>query len=110
MKSISAVALSLALSDVAQAVRFLGRVNPATRELTWPGTGVAFSFTGSSATIDFESVTGTIFYMQSSIALGHHLTNHYCYRREQCPADSRWKFYSDTERPRVKYIHASGTS
>ncbi|KAF9736102.1 gdsl-like lipase acylhydrolase domain protein [Paraphaeosphaeria minitans] len=59
MKQFSAVALSLALLEAAQAVRFLGRVNPATRELTWAGTGVAFSFSGSSATIDFESVTGT---------------------------------------------------
>ncbi|KAF2437358.1 carbohydrate esterase family 2 protein [Karstenula rhodostoma CBS 690.94] len=58
MKHFSAVALSLAILDIAQAVRFLGRVNPATRELTWAGTGVAFSFTGSSATIGFESVTG----------------------------------------------------
>ena len=41
------------------AVRYLGRVNPATKELTWPGTGVAFSFTGTSATIGFTSVTGT---------------------------------------------------
>jgi hypothetical protein len=60
MKQFSAVILSLAVLDIAQAVRFLGRVNPATRELTWAGTGVSFSFTGSSATIGFESVTGTI--------------------------------------------------
>jgi hypothetical protein len=60
MKQFNAVVLSLAILDIAQAVRFLGRVNPATRELTWAGTGVSFSFTGSSATIGFESVTGTI--------------------------------------------------
>lgn len=41
------------------AFRFLGRVNPATKELTWPGTGVSFTFTGSSASIQLTSVTGT---------------------------------------------------
>lgn len=40
-------------------LRYLGRVNPATKELTWPGTGVSFTFTGSSATIHVSSVTGT---------------------------------------------------
>ncbi|KAL2811250.1 hypothetical protein BJX63DRAFT_433542 [Aspergillus granulosus] len=38
--------------------RYLGRVNPATKELTWPGTGVAFTFTGTSATINLDQVTG----------------------------------------------------
>ncbi|EPS26366.1 hypothetical protein POX_g09330 [Penicillium oxalicum] len=38
--------------------RYLGRVNPATKELTWPGTGVAFTFTGKSASIGLSSVTG----------------------------------------------------
>ena len=41
------------------AVRYLGRVNPATKELTWPGTGVSFTFSGTSATIGLASVTGT---------------------------------------------------
>ncbi|KFY80673.1 hypothetical protein V499_00501 [Pseudogymnoascus sp. VKM F-103] len=41
------------------AFRFLGRVNPATKELTWPGTGISFTFTGSSASIQLTSVTGT---------------------------------------------------
>ncbi|EEA24969.1 hypothetical protein TMatcc_008071 [Talaromyces marneffei ATCC 18224] len=41
------------------AVRYLGRVNPATNELTWPGTGLSFTFTGSSAVIDFHEVNGT---------------------------------------------------
>ncbi|OBT90718.1 hypothetical protein VE02_00630 [Pseudogymnoascus sp. 03VT05] len=40
------------------AFRFLGRVNPATKELTWPGTGISFTFTGSSASIQLTSVTG----------------------------------------------------
>lgn len=41
------------------AVRYLGRVNPATKELSWPGTGVSFAFTGTSATIGLASVSGT---------------------------------------------------
>jgi lysophospholipase L1-like esterase len=40
-------------------VRYLGRVNPATNELTWPGTGLSFTFTGTSAVIDFDEVGGT---------------------------------------------------
>lgn len=43
----------------AQAVRYLGRVNPATKELTWPSTGVTFTFTGTSATIKLGAVKGT---------------------------------------------------
>ena len=41
------------------AIRYLGRVNPATKELTWPGTGVSFAFTGTSATISLTSVSGS---------------------------------------------------
>ncbi|KAM5350087.1 hypothetical protein ACJ41O_006592 [Fusarium nematophilum] len=41
------------------AYRFVGRVNPATKELTWPSTGVAFTFRGTTATINIDSVTGT---------------------------------------------------
>lgn len=40
-------------------VRYLGRVNPATKELTWPGSGVSFAFTGTSATIHLASVSGS---------------------------------------------------
>ncbi|KAI8634020.1 SGNH hydrolase-type esterase domain-containing protein [Xylariaceae sp. FL1651] len=40
------------------AVRYLGRVNPATKELTWPGTGLSFTFTGTSATIGIVSISG----------------------------------------------------
>ena len=40
------------------AVRYLGRVNPATKELSWPGTGVSFAFTGTSATIGLAAVDG----------------------------------------------------
>jgi hypothetical protein len=37
---------------------YLGR-HPATNELSWPGTGIAFTFTGTSATIGLSSVSGT---------------------------------------------------
>ncbi|CAK7238100.1 hypothetical protein SEUCBS140593_010327 [Sporothrix eucalyptigena] len=40
-------------------IRYIGRVNPATKELSWPGTGVSFAFTGTSATIGLASVSGT---------------------------------------------------
>lgn len=49
----------LAAIEHAAAIRFLGRVNPDTRQLTWPGTGVSFTFTGSSATIQLSALTGT---------------------------------------------------
>lgn len=42
----------------AQGVRLLGRVNPETKELSWPGTGVSFVFSGSSANIEVASVWG----------------------------------------------------
>lgn len=43
----------------AQGLRFIGRVNPATRELSWSGTGLSFSFTGSSASVAVASSWGT---------------------------------------------------
>ncbi|KAK3116861.1 hypothetical protein LTR53_002355 [Teratosphaeriaceae sp. CCFEE 6253] len=39
--------------------RYLGRVNPSTRELTWPSTGIAFKFTGTSASVPITNITGT---------------------------------------------------
>ncbi|OSS47306.1 hypothetical protein B5807_10029 [Epicoccum nigrum] len=42
----------------AASYRFLGRVNPTTKELTWPGTGVSFTFTGTSATINLAKIVG----------------------------------------------------
>ncbi|KAJ4325103.1 hypothetical protein N0V84_003647 [Fusarium piperis] len=38
---------------------FVGRVNPATKELTWPSTGVSFTFRGTKATIGIDIITGT---------------------------------------------------
>ncbi|KAH6649085.1 SGNH hydrolase-type esterase domain-containing protein [Truncatella angustata] len=40
-------------------VQFLGRVNPATKELSWSGTGIAFTFKGTSASIGLSSLWGT---------------------------------------------------
>jgi lysophospholipase L1-like esterase len=56
---IYSTAILMANLAAAQAVRYLGRVNPATKELTWPGTGVAFTFTGTSATISLDEVNGS---------------------------------------------------
>jgi lysophospholipase L1-like esterase len=39
--------------------RYLGRVNPATKELTWPASGLTFTFTGTSASVPITSITGT---------------------------------------------------
>ncbi|PVH91589.1 carbohydrate esterase family 2 protein [Periconia macrospinosa] len=58
MQSIFLLLISLTING-AQGERLLGRVNPETRELSWPGTGVAFSFTGSSATINLQRVSGS---------------------------------------------------
>jgi lysophospholipase L1-like esterase len=50
---------ALSFLETAQAVRYLGRINPATKELTWSATGVSFTFTGTSASIGLEAVTGS---------------------------------------------------
>lgn len=49
----------LAVLGPAQAIRYLGRVNPATKELTWSATGVSFTFSGTSATIGLEATSGS---------------------------------------------------
>ncbi|KAF2828983.1 hypothetical protein CC86DRAFT_183879 [Ophiobolus disseminans] len=54
-KSLLAV---LAVLGPAQAIRYLGRVNPATKELSWSATGVSFTFSGKSATIGIEGLSG----------------------------------------------------
>ncbi|KAK4555187.1 hypothetical protein LTR86_007483 [Recurvomyces mirabilis] len=53
---IAGVTVSIAATTPA-AYRYLGRVNPKTNELTWPSSGVAFDFTGTSATVPI-TVTG----------------------------------------------------
>lgn len=58
MISLNSLVSILAVLETARAVRFLGRVNPATKELTWPGTGVSFTFSGTSASIGLAAVTG----------------------------------------------------
>jgi lysophospholipase L1-like esterase len=42
----------------ADQVRWFGRVNPATKELTWPGTGVSFDFQGTTASVAIASAYG----------------------------------------------------
>jgi lysophospholipase L1-like esterase len=39
--------------------RYLGRVNSATKRLTWPATGITFTFTGTSASVPITSISGT---------------------------------------------------
>ncbi|KAL8358587.1 hypothetical protein RB601_009799 [Gaeumannomyces tritici] len=45
-------------AQAGQTGRFLGRVDPSTRELTWPATGIAVAFEGTSASIPITSKTG----------------------------------------------------
>ncbi|KAI9691323.1 MAG: hypothetical protein M1820_009744 [Bogoriella megaspora] len=59
MLEFSALILALSLLTPIQATRFLGRVNPATKQLTWPSDGLAFNFVGTQATINFSAVSGT---------------------------------------------------
>ncbi|KAL9094641.1 MAG: hypothetical protein Q9165_003201 [Trypethelium subeluteriae] len=58
MVHLSALIVTLATLGRAQATRFLGRVNPTTKQLTWPADGVAFNFTGTQAVINFSDVSG----------------------------------------------------
>ncbi|KAF9697756.1 hypothetical protein EKO04_004330 [Ascochyta lentis] len=53
-----ATAIPAPAAAPAAGYRFLGRVNPATKELTWPGTGVSFTFKGTSATINLANIVG----------------------------------------------------
>lgn len=39
--------------------RYLGRVYPATKRLTWPATGIEFAFTGTSASVPITSISGS---------------------------------------------------
>ncbi|KAI3397265.1 hypothetical protein diail_11064 [Diaporthe ilicicola] len=59
MVRLSTLLPTLSVLGCAQGVRFLGRVNPATRELSWSGTGLTFSFTGTSASVAVASSWGT---------------------------------------------------
>ncbi|OAA56334.1 Esterase, SGNH hydrolase-type [Niveomyces insectorum RCEF 264] len=45
--------------DTATTFTYLGRVNPAKNELTWPASGIAFTFTGTAAAVPITSLTGT---------------------------------------------------
>ncbi|TLS20876.1 uncharacterized protein PpBr36_10795 [Pyricularia pennisetigena] len=53
-------ALMAAATAAAESTRFLGRVNPATRELTWPATGIAVAFDGTTVSIPITSQWGTV--------------------------------------------------
>lgn len=59
MVRLSALLPTLSALGCAQGARLLGRVNPATRELSWSGTGLTFSFTGTSASVAVTSQWGT---------------------------------------------------
>jgi lysophospholipase L1-like esterase len=58
MLSITTLLSVLAVLGPAQAIRYLGRVNPATKELSWSGTAVSFTFFGKSAQIGLEALSG----------------------------------------------------
>ncbi|KAK6542416.1 hypothetical protein TWF694_006371 [Orbilia ellipsospora] len=40
-------------------IQYVGRVNPATKELSWTSTGVSFTFMGTTAKIGIASIAGT---------------------------------------------------
>ncbi|KAK0126810.1 hypothetical protein ONS95_008389 [Cadophora gregata] len=60
MRATPSLLLLCAAGGIVEATsyRFVGRVNPKTKELTWPSTGVAFTFTGTAASININSVSG----------------------------------------------------
>ena len=39
--------------------RYLGRVDPTSKRLTWPATGITFKFTGTSASVPITAISGT---------------------------------------------------
>ena len=39
--------------------RYLGRVDPASKKLTWPATGITFTFKGTSASVPITAISGT---------------------------------------------------
>ncbi|KAH6629141.1 SGNH hydrolase-type esterase domain-containing protein [Boeremia exigua] len=56
---VSAIPAPAATASAAGAgFRFLGRVNPANKELTWPGTGVSFTFKGTTASVNLANIVG----------------------------------------------------
>ncbi|KAI9683256.1 MAG: hypothetical protein M1822_006121 [Bathelium mastoideum] len=59
MLNLSALILALAVVGQTQTTQYLGRVDPTTNQLVWPGTGLEFDFTGTQAVINFSEVTGT---------------------------------------------------
>lgn len=59
MVRLSTLLPTLSAAGCAHGTRFLGRVNPATKELSWSGTGLTFSFTGSSASVAVASTWGS---------------------------------------------------
>lgn len=46
------------LTPAPHALRFLGRVNPSTQELSWPATGLEFSFNGTLASVSLAGLWG----------------------------------------------------
>lgn len=59
MVRISTLLPVFAAMATSQATRLLGRVNPATKELTWSATGISFAFTGTSASVPITSLWGS---------------------------------------------------
>lgn len=58
MINFSALIWTLAILGHVRATRLLGRVNPTTKQLTWPSDGLSFNFNGTQAVINFSEVSG----------------------------------------------------